>query len=286
MAQVVAGIRSQIVEEDARRAQFRDEAARVRVQLAECQVALDRLQELRAGLSADRLAQAAQRLDSVEENALAVQIAELEPRQIALGNVNFAALEEFDDARRRLDSLEAQRTDLERSVSELRQAVSQLNQRASSQFREAFEAIRAQFRSLFAQVLAGGDADLGLFGSGIDAGVEIHAQPPGKKVRALDLLSGGEKALVTILLLVSMHRIRPSSLCILDEVDAALDDLNNQRFADLLAVLTKDSQVLVVTHSKQTIEACPTLYGVTMDEPGVSRLVSVRFDGPGKSHQS
>jgi chromosome segregation protein len=138
--------------------------------------------------------------------------------------------------------------------------------------------VRTNFRALFAQVLVGGEADLVLT-PGETPGVEIHAQPPGKKVRLLELLSGGEKALVTIVLLVSIFLYRPSSFCILDEVDAPLDDVNNRRFVDLLQTVARTAQVLVVTHSKRTIEACGSLYGVTMEDAGVSRLVSVRLDG-------
>jgi chromosome segregation protein len=274
----VSGHRDRIEALHARRGGLLEAQGAARVRLAECRVGLDALGELRASLPA-ALPEALGEMEHLEPEQLEPVIAELERRQKGLGTLNFAAIEELDAARERFELLLSQKTDLERSVQDLQEAIVQLTRRAGSQFEDAFEAIRQNFRELFARVLEGGRADLVLLRSGAAPGVDIQAQPPGKRVRSLELLSGGEKALVTILLLVAMFLYRPSSFCILDEVDAPLDDVNNRRYVELLQQIARTTQVLVVTHSKRTIEACDTLYGVTMDEPGVSKLVSVRLHG-------
>jgi chromosome segregation protein len=277
-SQALSGHRSSASDLDRHRQRLNSARAQLQIRLAESRASLEALESSRASLPERLLAEEPNLEQVPPEKDVETRIALLEQQQKDLGPLNFAAIEEFETCRQRLDFLSGQKLDLERSVQDLRQAIAQLTQRAATQFSEAFESIRTNFRSLFSQVLRGGTADLLLMASEHGPGVEIRAQPPGKKVRSIELLSGGEKALVTILVLVSMFLFRPSSFCILDEVDAPLDDLNNRRFVELLTTIARTTQVLVVTHSKHTIEACHALYGVTMDEPGVSKLVSVRLE--------
>ena len=203
----------------------------------------------------------------------------LEQRIAELGAVNMLAREEFAEFEKRFEFLSGQRKDLEEAVSNLQETIRKINKTTRERFMEAFEAVREHFTHLFKEVFEGGEARLSLQDEAnpLDTGVEIFAQPPGKKLQHLDQLSGGEKAMVAIALLFSLFRYRPQPFFILDEVDAPLDEANVHRFNRLLAQFRGQTQFVVVTHNKTTMEMAEILYGVTMPEGGVSRIVSVRL---------
>ena len=197
-----------------------------------------------------------------------------------LGEVNLVALEEYEELKERYDFLMEQKKDLEDAMDDLRRAISRINRTTTRQFLQAFEAVREKFQEVFTRVFKGGRGDLVLTDESDPSttGVEIVAQPPGKRLQNIDLLSGGEKALVAITLLFSFFLIKPTPFCLLDEVDAPLDDANIGRFVQLVNEFSKRSQFILVTHNKKTIEMSNTLYGVTMETPGISKIVSVRLN--------
>lgn len=201
----------------------------------------------------------------------------------ALGAVNFAAFDEYKSEKERLDFVNEQKTDLEESEKTLLATIDEINTTAQKKFLETFELIRENFIATFKGLFDEGDeCDLSLE-DGIDpleARIEITAKPRGKRPTSIDLLSGGEKTLTAIALLFAIYLVKPSPFCILDEVDAPLDDSNIDRFTRILNKFSDNTQFIVVTHNKRTMEAANALYGVTMEEEGVSKLVSVRFDQP------
>jgi chromosome segregation protein len=195
-----------------------------------------------------------------------------------LGDVNLTAVEEYLDLKARHDELMGQRMDLEATVTEIRSALARINRTCRERFSAAFEEVNGHFLALYERLSRGGKARLVLTDEEdlLETGVDIMAQPPGKRLRNLNLLSGGEKALVAISLVFALFRVRPSPFCVLDEVDAPLDEGNGARFNDLLRDMASESQFIVITHNKKTIECADTLYGVTMQAAGVSKLVTVR----------
>jgi chromosome segregation protein len=197
-----------------------------------------------------------------------------------LGPVNFTALEEYEAKKSRLEFLEKQRDDLLASKADLLQAIDRINRTARQMFRETFDKVRNNFREIFSTLFEGGEADLELVSNDdpLESDILIHARPRGKKVDSVALLSGGERALTAIALLFAVYLIKPSPFCLLDEVDAPLDDVNVKRFVRLLERFADRTQFIVITHNKLTMEAADHLYGVTMEESGVSRLVSVSFE--------
>jgi chromosome segregation protein len=197
-----------------------------------------------------------------------------------LGEVNLMALDEYEELKERYDFLMEQKRDLEDAMDDLNKAISRINRTTTRQFLKTFEAVRGKFQEVFAKVFKGGKGDLVLTDEKdlSVTGIEIVAQPPGKRLQDLDLLSGGEKALVAIALLFSFFLVKPSPFCLLDEVDAPLDDANIGRFLELVNELSKMSQFILVTHNKSTIKMSDTLYGVTMEIPGISKVVSVRLN--------
>ena len=201
-------------------------------------------------------------------------------RQIArLGAVNLAALEELESQSERKRYLDAQIDDLEQALSTLRSAINRIDRETKTRFKATFDAVNEHFGKLFPKVFGGGHAYLELTGDDLlDAGVSLRARPPGKRNSSIQVLSGGEKALTAIALIFAIFQLNPSPVCLLDEVDAPLDDTNVVRFAELLQEMSSDVQFVVITHNKLTMEMADQLLGVTMDEPGVSRLVSVDLD--------
>ena len=197
-----------------------------------------------------------------------------------MGAVNMMAVEEHQEAEERFQFLTTQRQDLLDSIRDTAQAIEEIDTVCRRQFKEAFEAINTGFTQAFVHLFGGGHGELRLLeGAGeTDAGVEIVAQPPGKKLQNVLLLSGGEKALAALALLIALFRYRPSPFCVLDEVDAPLDDANVDRFANMVRDMSSNTQFIVITHSKRTMETATTLYGVTMEEPGISKIVSVRLN--------
>lgn len=203
-------------------------------------------------------------------------------RRIAnLGPINMMALEELQEAETRLTFLDTQRQDLLASIEDTMQAIREIDEVSRRQFLEAFQAINANFAESFRTLFGGGVGAMRLSDeSDSESGIDLVAQPPGKRLQNVLLLSGGEKALVALALLIAIFRYTPSPFCILDEVDAPLDDSNVERFTRMIRSMSQTTQFILMTHNKRTMEICPLIYGVTMEEPGVSKLVSVRFETP------
>ncbi|HEV8201118.1 MAG TPA: chromosome segregation protein SMC [Candidatus Polarisedimenticolia bacterium] len=199
----------------------------------------------------------------------------------AIGPVNLMAIEQCTELEERHSGMEKERQDLEAAIESLRDTIRRINRESRQRFLSAFEAIKAGFETSFTVLFGGGRAELRLQEGEediLEAGVEIAAQPPGKRLQSLALLSGGEKALTAVALLFSLFRYRPSPFCVLDEVDAPLDEANVERFTKLLRELTDDTQFIMITHNRKSMEAANLLYGVTMEEPGVSKVLPLRFE--------
>jgi chromosome segregation protein len=213
------------------------------------------------------------------EDARLVELKDLIERMGS--DINLTAIEEFAEVNTRFEFLSAQKTDLERAVDQLQRAIDKINKTSRKLFKDTFAAVNATFKEVFPRLVRGGQASLSLAGGDsvdlLEAGVEIMAQPPGKKNSTVDQLSGGEKALTAVALVFSIFLIKPSPFCILDEVDAPLDEANVDRYNEIVREMTDRSQFIVITHNKRTMESADTLYGVTMQEPGVSKLVSVNL---------
>jgi len=200
-------------------------------------------------------------------------------------DINLTAIEEFAEVSQRFEFLSAQKTDLEHAVDQLQKAIDKINKTSRRLFKDTFHAVNNKFREVFPRLFRGGQAYLSLSGATgengevdmLEAGVEILAQPPGKKNSTVEQLSGGEKALTAVALIFSIFLIKPSPFCILDEVDAPLDEANVDRYNEIVREMTDRSQFIVITHNKRTMESADNLYGVTMQEPGVSKLVSVNL---------
>ncbi len=207
------------------------------------------------------------------------EIRSLRARMNAMGAVNLTAPEEHAALLERLGFIATQSGDLQQAVEDLKSTIHDINRESRKRFREMFEQINLKFGELFASLFGGGEARMVLTDSEdlLEAGVEIVAQPPGKKLQNLNLLSGGEKALTAISLIFAIFLIKPSPFCLLDEVDAPLDDANVSRFNQLIRKLTDNAQFIIITHNKKTMEIGNRLYGITMEEPGISKTVSVRF---------
>lgn len=197
-----------------------------------------------------------------------------------IGPVNMLAVEEHQEESARLEFLLSQRDDLREARDDLRAAIRQINETATHLFQDTFEKIRENFRNTFNRLFEGGEADLWLEEDGdpLESLIEIHASPRGKKTQRIDLLSGGERALTALSLLFGIYLVKPSPFCVLDEVDAPLDESNIYRFIRLLQEFKGQTQFIVITHNARTIEAADWIYGVTMEEPGVSRIVGVQLE--------
>ena len=207
-----------------------------------------------------------------------IKVKDLEKAIRALGPVNLDAVEQFEEVSQRLHFLNTQRDDVLSAKNLLLETIEEMNDEVKDRFKSTFEAIRESFKVTFRQMFGGGSADLILTeGDLLTAGVEISVQPPGKKIQSLNLMSGGEKALSALALLFSIIRVKTIPFVILDEVEAALDEANVKRFGDYLNRFDKDSQFIVVTHRKGTMSAADSIYGVTMQESGVSKIVSVKL---------
>jgi chromosome segregation protein len=204
---------------------------------------------------------------------------ELRAKIDSLGPVNPQALEEFQEAQQRYDFLNVQRQDLLEAIRDTERAIQDIDAETRKRFAEAFEAINANFREMFKTLFGGGMAEMRLTdeANAAESGIDIIASPPGKRLQNVLLLSGGEKSLTAMALLMAIFRYQPSPFCILDEIDAPLDEANIVRLTRLLRDMSDQTQFVVITHAKRTMEAAQALYGVTMQEPGVSKLVSVKF---------
>lgn len=197
----------------------------------------------------------------------------------ALGNVNVNAIDEYVETKEKFDNLSSQRDDLVKAENDLRQIIDELIKKMDKQFKEQFELINKHFAKTFSELFGGGKAELKLQDgeTSLDADIEIVAQPPGKSLQLLSLLSGGERALTAIAILFAMLKLKPTPFCILDEIEAALDEANVGNFATYLRKFSKDTQFIVITHRKPTMEEADSLYGVAMEEKGISKIVSVKL---------
>ncbi len=213
-------------------------------------------------------------------SAVESEIQELRQKIARLGHVNLDAITELEELSPRFDNMVAQKADLTDSIERLQSLITELDRESQSRFAASFEQIRENFQELFRKLFGGGKADVFLENpeQPLETGIEIIARPPGKEPQSLSLLSGGEKTMTTVALLMAVFKSRPSPFTFLDEVDAALDEANVERFNMMLAEFLSHSQFIVITHSKRTMQHADVLYGITMEEPGVSKRVSVRFD--------
>ena len=198
-----------------------------------------------------------------------------------MGEINLTAIDEYEENASRYEYLTAQREDLEEALSKLERAIRQMNRESRALFRDAFAGINERFKRIFPMLFRGGKGELRLSNPQdlLETGVAIVAQPPGKRLGSLELMSGGEKALTAVALIFAIFQYKPSPFCLLDEVDAPLDEANVGRFAETIQQMTDRSQFIIITHSKRTMEYADVLYGVTMEQPGVSKLVSVELRG-------
>jgi chromosome segregation protein len=278
LAPLIESARKALDEARERRSQADVAVARAESDLAhaarQCQQELDCNPEMvRSEFPPDQVVQG-EALHAAEQ-----ELAELKARLEALGPVNMMALEELQEAEERYRFLEGQRQDLLASINDTMQAIREIDQVSRQQFLEAFAAINRYFAECFRILFAGGNGELRLSDeSDPEGGIDMAAQPPGKRLQNVLLLSGGEKALAALALLIAMFRYTPSPFCILDEVDAPLDESNVDRFTRLISEMSTHTQFILITHNKRTMEIAKALYGVTMEEPGISKLVSVRME--------
>jgi chromosome segregation protein len=209
------------------------------------------------------------------------RLTEIRQRFRELGPVNLLALEEYTRKKERHDFLQTQVVDLQSARNQLLEAIEKINTTASQLFIETFGEVQKHFTDTFSTLFVGGSAELRMVGDDpLECEIDILARPRGKNLQSISLLSSGERALTAIALLFAIYLIKPSPFCLLDEVDAPLDEANVDRFVALLRRFSEKTQFIMITHNKKTMEAAGALYGVTMQEPGVSKLVSVRFDTP------
>jgi chromosome segregation protein len=197
-----------------------------------------------------------------------------------MGDINLTAIEESEELQRRFDFLTTQKADLESAMNRLETAIDKINRASRKRFRDVFDTINTKFQEVFPHLFGGGKAHLALTDESdmLETGVEIIANPPGKKVlQNIELLSGGEKALTAVSLLFAIFLVKPSPFCVLDEVDAPLDEANVGRFNNAVREMTDQSQFIIVTHNQRTMEIADKLCGITMEESGVSKLVAVNL---------
>ena len=219
-------------------------------------------------------------MESADWPPLVREIAELRDRMAGMGSVNLVAVEEYSSLRDRHDFLTKQSDDLWKAKEELTKAIEELNQTSLKLFTDTFEQVRKNFKFTFERLFVGGTADLAMVVAEdpLESGIEIIAQPPGTKLRGISLLSGGQRTMTAVALLFAIYMVKPSPLCVLDELDAPLDDANVNRFTDIIREFTRFSQFLVITHNKRTVSAADAIFGATMQEKGVTRLFSMRFN--------
>ena len=254
-----------------------------RVQLGEVEVRIETLiartsEEL--GMDLPALYGDYEHDDERDWDAVKNEIADLRAKIDRLGNVNLDAISEQEDLQHREEFLTGQIEDVRASQRQLAELIKKINAESQRRFEESFQAVRSHFNELFRKLFGGGKADIVLIDPEdvLESGIEIVARPPGKELRSMSLLSGGEKTMTALALMFSFFKARPSPFCLLDEVDAALDEANTQRFVKLLREFLDSSQFVVISHAKRTIAMADQIYGVTMQTPGVSTRIAVRFE--------
>ena len=216
---------------------------------------------------------------STDWQAVAEQVSALQKRIEEMGPVNLVAIDEYEETEQRYQFLSKQNDDLVQAKQQLLEVINRINTQTREMFVETFNKIRENFRSLFVEVFGGGKADLVLVDEGdvLESGIDIVARPPGKQLQTISLLSGGEQTMTAVALLFAIYQVRPSPFCVLDELDAPLDESNINRFIRILQRFLAHSQFVIITHNKRTIGMADVLYGVTMEEQGISKIVSVKF---------
>jgi len=217
---------------------------------------------------------------STSAKELRDQLAEIREEQKKLGQVNLMAPEEFAEVKDRYDFLSGQIEDLRKAKEDLVRVTGQIRTESAELFLDTYEKIKKNFHSMFRRLFGGGRAELKLIEGEevLESGIEILVQPPGKKLENIALLSGGERSLTAVALLFATYMVKPSPFCLLDEIDAALDENNVMRFVNMLAEFGTTSQFIVITHNKKTVSGAKTLLGVTMEESGVSKVIALRLD--------
>ncbi len=273
----------ELAEINRRLGEARNERAEIEIQQAEAVTELKNIGEKCQQELGLLLADLFDEITPVPEFVLTdarTQAEDLRLRLDGFGAINMLALEELGEAEERHLFLTGQRQDILDSITATEEALSEIKKRSRERFRTAFESINANFAEFFQELFGGGRGEMTLMEADdiLEAGIEVVAQPPGKRLQNIQLLSGGEKAMTAIALVLAIFRYRPSPFCLLDEVDAPLDDANIGRFAGKIAEMSEKTQFIVITHNKRTMEAARALYGVTMQEPGVSKIVSVKFE--------
>jgi len=217
--------------------------------------------------------------EGLEENTLIDEIQKLKDRVDSYGSVNLVAIEEYDELKKRYDFLTQQQTDLVNAKTALHEAILKINRTTRKMFIETFERVQVEFKNYFKLLFNGGDCQIYLMDEQdpLESGIEIICRPPGKKLQNILLLSGGEKSMAAIALIFAIFKVKPAPFCVLDEIDAALDEANVDRFGRLLQEFTGTAQFIVITHNKKTIANADCMYGITMEESGISKIVSVKF---------
>ncbi|MGD2139407.1 MAG: chromosome segregation protein SMC [Burkholderiales bacterium] len=258
---------------------LRDQTSELRLKEQEARIAEENLTQQLAESGADEQALETELEKGVRASQLQSEISRLNQAIQAIGAVNLAALEELATARERKSYLDAQAEDLLEAVTTLENAIRRIDRETRERLQETFDQVNSKFAEMFPALFGGGEAKLLLTGEEIlDAGVQVIARPPGKRNSSIHLLSGGEKALTALSLVFSMFHLNPAPFCLLDEVDAPLDDNNTTRYCDLVKKMSESTQFVFITHNKITMEIAEQLIGVTMQEQGVSRVVSVDID--------
>ncbi|MGH7163856.1 MAG: AAA family ATPase, partial [Planctomycetota bacterium] len=283
----VAGIHRRLEEGDRRMRELRDlherrreELERHRLKESEFRLRIEALlEEIRREHGVELTASDVERSAQADPEALEREIAELRDKLERLGNVNHAALEELAEVETKLQFLRREESDLVAADQQLRETIVKIDETCVARFTETFQRVGENFKEVFRKLFGGGKAEVFLENPDdvLGSGVEIRVRPPGKELRNLALLSGGEKSLTTVALLFAIYQAKPPPFCLLDEVDAALDEANTVRMCEMLKEYAARGQFLVITHSRPTMTVADALYGVTMPEAGVSRRVAVRF---------
>ncbi|HJP91020.1 MAG TPA: chromosome segregation protein SMC [Pyrinomonadaceae bacterium] len=274
---------AELSELNRRAAEVRDARGALEVQRAEAQARQTFVHENCQAELGQALEDLARELTFPEDFDLEVshaRVEELRARLEGFGGVNMMALEELAEAEQRLLFLTAQRQDIIDGISATEEALREIKRRSRERFRHAFEQINKNFSALFQELFGGGRGEMSLIDADdiLESGIDVVAQPPGKRLQNVLLLSGGEKAMAALALVLGIFHYRPAPFCLLDEVDAPLDEANVGRFTDKVVQMSADTQFIVITHNKRTMEMARALYGVTMEEAGVSKLVSVKFE--------
>jgi len=286
----VATLKTELLEAEQREKDARTHLDELKMRIADSEVAAARMsvelrhletscrEELAIGLEELRALPPA--AGEVSREDLEQEMADLKGRLERLGAVNLVALEQYREMEERRSFLGKQKQDLEESIASLNDTIRKINRTSREKFARAFEKIQEEFNRSFVALFGGGRAELRLMEDEdvLECGVEITASPPGKRLQSISLLSGGEKAMTAVALLFALFRYRPSPFCVLDEVDAPLDDANVARFTRMLRELTPETQFILITHNRRSMEAADLLYGITMEEPGISKAVSMRLE--------